>query len=641
MTRKAHFLTTTHSRTIPVNWVFFDCETQVAGRKAGSTFNVLKLGVAQRYRWYKDKGLRFQREKIFYTGAELAAFIYSVQCKRAPLYLVAHNLGFDTLASDMLSAFKGFGFTLRTFYAQQGVSIFHYTSDKGKIVALDSGNFFKGSVRELGDLLNNPKLDIDFEHSSERDLIDYCRQDVEIVAGAMDQFLHFLRDNDLGEFRTTLSSCAFYAFRHRFLKHDVFIHNDKEALALEESAYHGGRIEILKAGYYAGSTLRYLDVNSMYPYVSRDRLLPNRLTKICQDASYAQLENALYAHAVIADVEVATDEPVFPLLYQRRRYYPTGSFRTTLSTPELLYAVEHNLLMRCHSMAVYAQEAVFRDFMESLYALRLQFRASGNGVYDQLCKLFMNGATGKWAQHETVVERLGDHPGDYTRLEHEYHYNTGEHSLLYYLPTGVYKERRAGFAFNAFPAIAAHITAYGRMYLWKLMQMADRDNLYYVDSDGFWANSLAYERLASQLDPLALGRLKVAYESPWLEILGPRQYDHQGGGKHSGIKAIAVQFAPGVYAQEQFASFKGSVRNGTTAGVTITTIEKTLHATPSTYWIDPDGLVVPLRFELQPEGTNYLPAMTRGAGSRATYESLQATRGARQALRSERQISLL
>ncbi|NIQ91320.1 MAG: hypothetical protein GWN93_20850, partial [Deltaproteobacteria bacterium] len=145
------------------------------------------------------------------------------------------------------------------------------------IVFIDLMNYFKMSLAKLGESMGYPKLHIDFNTCTTDELARYCRNDVYVMVQAWKKWTAFLRENDLGVWAPTLPAQAFNAFRHRFMSSDIMIHSHQKALDLERDAYHGGRTEVFRHGFFNTRQYYLLDVNSMYPAMMKHRLFPTAL----------------------------------------------------------------------------------------------------------------------------------------------------------------------------------------------------------------------------------------------------------------------------------------------------------------------------------------------------------------------------
>jgi hypothetical protein len=213
------------------------------------------------------------------------------------------------------------------------------------------------------------------------ELSTYCLQDAIVVREAVRVWSNFCESLDLGTFGMTQASQSFTAFRHRFMKEDIYLHNNAHALRMERRAYKGARTECFRIGDMSqlhGGMFYDYDVNSLYPAVMLDGIYPTRFTGVdilAMDDTPAEriavLADALMdteTHCVIADVTLYVppmDEwkRIVPTRHDGKLVYPTGSFRETLTTRELALAMERGVIVDVHEISHYDASNLFREYV--------------------------------------------------------------------------------------------------------------------------------------------------------------------------------------------------------------------------------------------------------------------------------------
>jgi len=163
-----------------------------------------------------------------------------------------------------------------------------------------------------------------------------------------------------------------------------------------------------------------------------------------------------------------------------------------------------------------------------------------------------------------------------------------------YLLGEIYELEGYEESFNSFPAIAAHVAANARMYLWSLMKQAGRNNYFYCDTDSLVINELGLCRLKNKLNDYALGSLKIEQAFTSMTIRGLKDYSIGTKLVIKGIRKNAVQIEDGVYEQEQWSSFKGLLRAGEPNTYTIKKVRKVLERKYTKGHVNPNGLIQPL-----------------------------------------------
>jgi len=447
------------------------------------------------------------------------------------------------------------------------------------------------------------KMELPSRDATNEDWERYNMNDVEILKRLFLSYVRFLIEEDLGAMQKTIPSQAFHAFRHRFMKHKIYIHNNEDALFYERESYYGGRNEVFKIGKTDGK-IYILDVNSMYPYVMRDNYFPTRLVKVRKKVKKYELKEWLNHYCAIAYVRVRTDEPVYPKRLRGKLLFPVGSFDTVLCTPELKYAFEHDHIDKVFTVCLYQKGKIFEDYVNFFYEKRLEYKRAGNKAYDTICKLFLNSLYGKFGQRGKVW-RIVDYPLIDDGVFEWFEYDTSKGEMSKYRKVGnvVMKLVDEEETWDSFPAISAHVTAYARMHLWSMIKTAGRNNVLYCDTDSLFTNEEGYQNLlnANLVDNAKLGFLKLEKEANGIEIRGCKDYKlDTGEEKIKGVRKNAERIDENTFRQEEIKGFMYSAKMRKINTVFVELRTKVLRRVYDKGIVKPDGVVVPFRLFLPP-----------------------------------------
>jgi len=391
-------------------------------------------------------------------------------------------------------------------------------------------------------------------------LVVYCRRDVDIMVSCWRHWMIFIDDNKCGSFKPTIASTAFGAWRHRFMPCTVYIHSDPLSLELERESYRGGRTECKFVGNPGPGLYHYLDINNMYGYVLQKYDFPAGHWNSSEKCSLWHLAYKLQRYCVTARVTIDIGENVFPMKINKHTAYPLGEFTTTLTTPELKYCINKGWLKEVHAYSWYRKAPLFEEYVTEFRGLREKYQAAGNKGYEKIVKMLINGLYGKFGQRGMDQEKIGDCDPETMMREQVYDTVDDEYYELIYLAGTIFRERHRGEANNSFPAIAAHVTAYARLYLAWFMSKVPAGHLFYVDTDSLIVDQVGYDCLVDYIDPGAIGKLKVECQSPWLSIRAPKDYEMEGRIKMKGIKKTAVKIDEGSYTQWEWQGLHGLMK---------------------------------------------------------------------------------
>lgn len=590
--RKAHCLIKNKTLSIPRHVVIFDTETKSTQLPDGKNLQTLKLGWAVYNRSGYGRHLEREIWHSFTTAESFWSFVESVIQPKQRLWIIARNMSFDfTIVKGWIHLRKA-GYKLKFFHNAGCTTIITVQNSNSSIVFVDSLNWFRETLAKTGERIGIPKLKIDFDTCTDSYLSTYCKRDVEVELANFKLFVRFLHGNNISRLTCTIGSTAMAAYLLNHYNKTIYIHNNKEAIDLERESYCGGRVECFYIGERKNATFYIIDVNSLYPYVMRNELYPNRYYKTIHNPTIKTLKTLLKNYSVIAKVLIKTNLSAYAVK-RGRTIFPLGQFWVSLTTPELKFAIDNNHILKIERTVIYQQEALFKTYVDKFYSLRQDFKSAGVEAYEVICKLLLNSLYGKFGQKCDIWEKIGNCPNEPDRVEVVYKQGCNKPYKLRYLLGEIFESTGTIESFNSFPAISSHVTAYGRLYLFKLMNMAGVGNYYYCDTDSLIVNEKGLDNLASLLHDTKLGYLKLEESSPFIDIRGLKDYTTSKKNVIKGIRKTAVEIAPMVYQQERWPSFRGLLRTDNPNSYTISTVIKTLKREYTKGHVSSDGQVRP------------------------------------------------
>lgn len=558
----AHVLSRSGKSTRPSRLIFFDTETEARPDQLGRTVHTLKLGYAVACRTRRGQRLKVHDDIVFTSPGEFWDWVDRLCTLQTKYYLVAHNLNFDLPVLKAFSELGARGWELTSVYSKQSIGIYRWESEGRKLYALDNGNFFRGKLARWAEIINLPKLPIDFRSADNAELLTYCKRDVFILHELWVKWLDFLDDHECGKFGSTIAATAFNTYRHRFMPCDIWIDHTPETVALERAAYRGGRVEVLYQGYRRHGHFHYVDVNSMYGYIMQQNIFPAGVIGCAPCKSLKILERKLNNFAVVARVTVNVTDNWFPIKINDHTCYPLGEFTTTLTTPELILALKNDWIKEVHHAAWYRQAPLFYQYVNYFQSLKEYYQEQDNLPFAGIAKMFINSLYGKFGQLGLSMTKIGScDPGETMKMsvvdiDHNEYYSITK------IGGSVIREQKSGEGYNSFPAIAAHVTAYARIYLNRIRKMIPPRNVFYMDTDSLIIDDHGLSYLDHLLHPTQPGKLKIELSSKWLMVNAPKDYRMEGRTRVKGVRADAELIAPNAYLQDQWARIPGLIQDG-------------------------------------------------------------------------------
>lgn len=551
--RKPHILKANETGTLPRYRIYCDSESRVIDLKH-IPYLMVACFIDDRYE--KENWKEYEAGEINNFWYEVAAFGGK---EKKSIYIYGHNIAYDILVTGGIPALLTCGFCVTSFFEKGTTFILtmrkqeKYVNKKGEektkvfktLNFISTTNYFNmalGGDKGLGKVFGMDKLEFDYLEGSIDEAKIYCKRDVEIIKTATETFIEFISNNRLGTLARTTPGQAFNAFRYRFMNEEIFIHDNERGIELERAAYTGGRVECWKIGEFTGEFYGY-DINSMYPFVMQNNLYPVKLITVRKRNTIEEIKTFLQDYYIIGEFTVKTDRPIFPLILDDNLLFPVGEFKTVLSTPEIIFALENNLLVEVGEIAAYLKGDIFSEYVKFFYSERLKAKAENNAVYDLLFKLFLNSLYGKFGQKTEQWELIGTAPPEVIKAEEVINTETGLREAYKIFGGSVFKRQQEKEAFNSFCAVAAHVTAFARMELWKYIEIAGPENILYMDTDSLFTTKEGSLRLeaAGVVDDTELGKMKLEKIDNNITINAPKDYIFAGTVKTKGIKKGSVK----------------------------------------------------------------------------------------------------
>jgi len=580
---------------IPSVMLFTDTETH-ADKNSIEDIQLFTLGWV--FLWKSsDEAVKTAAEYHFFDDpAGYCKYFDDMAKRHQSIMIYGHNIFFDLQCAGFFKYFTDQKWQLEWVYDKGMTYILRIVKGNKKIMAVSSTNYFDCSLKELGQLIRLEKKEILFGHCSRAQLKAYCYRDTEIVMHGMWYYIDFIRAHNLGKMALTKSSQALTAYRTRFMHTKIYMHSEETVFDLERKAYFGGRTEAFRIGKIAGDDFLTLDINSMYPYVMSEYKYPSKLLCIVEDEPIEKYTDFLGGYGLIAEVDLDTPEPAFACRYKKKLIFPTGQFRTFLTTEGLRYAAGQGYIKKIYRGAFYRMEDLFSDYVDYFRVLREEYQEDHNKVMVKLTKYMHNTLYGKWAEKEILTDIRDNDTGiDYLHRE----IWDGIHGgwwLETYLMNKIVMQHHGGEGYHSFPAIAAHITENARLMLWNIIKLIGPDKVLYSDTDSVIIHNKDLESIRDLLSETELGGLKVQDRFKSLQIDGAKNY-RTGEVRHiKGIPADADEISPGVFRYDSFQRQNACLRDGQITGVKITPVIRKLSHTYNKGQILPDGRVKPYHF---------------------------------------------
>ena len=183
---------------------------------------------------------------------------------------------------------------------------------------------------------------------------------------AIQDYVELCRRSGMGRIQSTAAGQSWYGYRRQHMTTPIYVHSIPEVRYLERRAFAGGRCECYRLG-RTEWPIWYLDIRSMYPSIGLSESFPVELEDYGDRLSLADASGLLSDWHVIADVTVDTPDPVYHVRESDRTYYPTGQYHTTMTAPELRYALDLGHVQSIGKWAMYRTAPIFSSNTQWYY----------------------------------------------------------------------------------------------------------------------------------------------------------------------------------------------------------------------------------------------------------------------------------
>jgi hypothetical protein len=598
MARVNHYLKRNHLTESPNNILIVDTEANIY-KKFGLEFQTFRLGYA--IHLLRQNGNWSRRGFVLRTIEDFWNLLDQCNYSKTKLYVFAHNMDYDyaILKLDTYISSRNLEIKMRVID-----SVFIVKA--GGIAFISSTNFYRKSLKELGTVFGLAKMDSpDFSNCSDKELLPYCIRDTEVLTKIIEQHIAFVVSNDLGSFKPTIAGQAMTAFRHRFMSHDLLVHNYDDILHMEKLSYRGGRCEVFKMGSFDDVTC--LDINSTYSYVMKSFEYPTKLvsSKISFGVSEQNIRDALLKGLyVLADCYLILKKPCIAFKSEKL-LFPIGKVHMVLTSPEIEYILDNpdcGEILTFDEVVFYEKARIFSEYVDYFYSLRCK---NDNPAIKAMCKVMLNSLYGKFGQsNHSTPELVTDENSIKIHKQMMKELDTfeifdGKSSKYVLIGNELYhvEKENGDFARDSIPIIASTVTAFARQMLWGLIQKAGIENVIYVDTDSLFVNPAGLANLEPYIDANELGKLKIE-KTGCCTIRGAKDYTFNGKMKLKGIKENATKISDDTYIQQQFHTKNQRYRDGTPDGIVIVKeVTKKLSRNYDKGNVFSDGSVHPLIFD--------------------------------------------
>lgn len=621
-----HYLRPNETEWTPPCVIYLDTETRTVPRSMPEVLT-LRLWCARLI----DRRPTRARKQVTINGngqnaAELVEHIDRCFIGRQTIWLFAHNLSFDLTTTRLPMALTATGWDITDAAVGGAAPWMRFAKGARRLALLDSGSWLPMKLDLVAKHLGMVKPDLPAETDSAQAWLDRCWADVDILAAAMGQILDWWDAEGLGRFNVTGASCGWNAFRHTPTGQRIVIDPAPAAVAADRAANYGGRRGVWRVGDVRVGELLELDITAAYPSTAARLPLPVQRVSPFVSMPVDDWKVTSDRWGVIAEVELETDVPRWPVRWGGAVWYPTGRFRTTLAGPEIAEAARSGALRHIGPGYLHKLGGAMMPWARWCLATQAGQNPAAPPAAELVAKHWGRAVIGKWASRSFIRTELGPSPIDGWHYEETWDNASQTRSGFVDIAGRRWYVTASAQPDNAYPGIQAWVESAVRVRLSRVIELLGPTIVVQCDTDGLiiikdelikWARALpkngrtprnddklialALQTLNSGIEPLTI-RVKASHSQA--RILGPQHVELPTGRRFSGLPKHATRTGENTYRALMWPKLQWQMTHNPGEGYMRPEVESVIAGPYAAGWVLSTGRVVPVLMRIDADGSN-------------------------------------
>lgn len=556
-----HYLPSLTTTTVPRRLLWLDCAAG-STKEHGSFVERWSHGALGSTHWTSKKHERRDTMRT-YRNAGLLWHTVDEFCQPSRrTVLFCHDLAYQLRVSQALIQLPKFGWEVSRIVLERTAAWAALKHGKRSLLLCDLASWTPADFKRITlDVTNGGTQVIEGVGHVNSDAT-LCAYRAGVIREAVLNILEWIERENLGPFRPTGNGQSYAAYRRRFLKHNLLVHDNAERLSVERAAMWTGRCEAWQHGTLTDGPYVEYDMTAAYCRVAAECEVPAVAQGVYDGPTTGQTRALMDRGAVLAECWVTTEVPCVPTHHAGRTLWPVGTFKTVLWDPELTLAYQYAQAVTVNRAWLYKREPALQEFAQWTLDILDGDEPEWNPIAKRVAKHWSRTLVGRLGLRYCSWEDFG--PQDPPDLRLVTYIDTDAGKVTDMLIAGSRRMILADMteAPESLPQVPGWVMSECRRRLFEAMVDVGLGNVVYVDTDSIIiAPAAAYlAGRATDLEYLSNWSRKATYAR--LTVNGPRNLVAESTRKMAGLPLTARQTAPLEFTGQVMRSIKESMRAG-------------------------------------------------------------------------------
>lgn len=630
-----HWLKPPGTVSTPAVAVSFDTETRVEHRD-GQEIMILRCWDA--IVRVRDQHTGHGDQQTLWAGGqagELADVLQAAATITGEAWCFAHNAGFDLTVTSLPMVLAEQGWEPVFVNLGDETCVFSLRRRKERLVITDTWSWLRCGLQAAAGDVGMRKARLPDQDDSPRAWHARCEHDARILDRLVGQLLDWWDEHGAGRFGVTGASCGWRTLKAHTAPRRVLVGPDPPRTQLERQALYGGRKEVWQVGRSRRHWVEDWDLVAAHLTTVAGLPLPVRPLRPRQVAASVSALEPPDGGGAVCRVQITTRTPCAPLRLGDDVWWPVGTFRTVLTSPELAAVAELADDVRVLSAQWYELDYSLAGWAQWCLGLQADPGSRTPRVVKRVAKGWGRSVPGRFALRTSrlIREEPARHLGWALETGHDLDTGAPIETVTYGGVARTYARDVDGQ--DVSPVVLAFVEGYVRAAMARIIAARDPSMLLQVNTDGWWErrHGCGWPAPAEITpEPYSVVRKAVSRD---VTVIGPNHVDSPGDRRLAGVPQTAERRLDGSFAWQDWPGLRWQLQYSRPGEFVRPGREMLLEDHYCRRWVLETGETVPVDAAVTSRGGSVLLPWSETSGRRAGDRLAEHQVPALQLLRDE------